>query len=170
MIYNKLNKGATPNVKIFCSAVDCEKVIPKLKQESWARYAKRKFCSKECVNKETVRKDDGTFNMGSYIAEKSRNGRMMADFNLGVLRAVERVKVDKSVAEGIRGVICSYKGVPVTGDVVKTANNWLMEQWKGRPGQRLPEAEEDNRSFEEKFKAMEYNLKEMGYKLVKIDV
>ena len=44
-----------------------------------------------------------------------------------------------------------------------------MENWKGRPGLRVVEPDKDERSFSEKFKAMEFNLKEMGYGIYKLD-
>ena len=132
-------------------------------------------CCKECSPARKRRKAKSTTkrSISDYIAEKTEDGVLMANYNVGVLKAVSRVKdakdLDVSDMSALKGTICVYKGIPITADVVQKANQWLMENWKGRPGQRATEAEVDTRTFDEKFKAMEYNLKEMGYKLVKID-
>ena len=163
----------------FCKK--CGEQIPKSKWTSWKQYSTRKYCGRICVkgmsNKSGLGKD---LAISEYIALNSRNGRLMADFNLGVLKAVEKIGNDIDSASGSvepldrrveksRGIICTYKGVPVTGEVVKTANQWLMDNWMGKAGQRNAPADIDNRNAGEKLVEMEFILRELGYKMVKID-
>lgn len=155
----------------FCQS--CGEQILKSKWQGWGDYAKRKYCGRLCMQKHPkvkgVRKGD--ISLGEYIANGSKNGRLMADFNLGVLQAVEKVGNDVPVTgrDANLKTICWYKGVPVTGDVVKTANQWLMDNWMGKAGQRNAPPEVDNRTGEEKMRELEYIVKELGFKLVKIE-
>lgn len=151
----------------------CGEKIEKRKNLSWVGYSKRKFCSNpDCyTGRGKIIVDGGRDNdisVSKYIGLQSRNGRLMADFNLGVLKAIEKVK-DDGGDEGKKGIICKYKGVPITADVVKVANQWLMDNWIGKAGQRSVEGERDDRPEVEKLRDLEYTLKEMGYKLEKID-
>lgn len=152
----------------FCQI--CGEQILKSKNQGWKGYSKRKYCGRTCMKENPkalgIRKDD--ISLGEYIANGSKNGRLMADFNLGVLQAVEKIGHDAELSENARGVICTYKGVPVTGDVVKTANQWLMDNWMGKAGQRNAPPEVDNRTSDEKMRELEYVVKELGYRLVKI--
>ena len=152
----------------FCQK--CGGQIPKSKWVSWKQYSERKYCGRSCRNgKPAVSGNSKDLAISDYIALNSRNGRLMADFNLGVLKAVEKIGNDIDSAENSRGVICSYKGVPVTGEVVKTANQWLMDNWMGKAGQRNAPADIDLRNASEKLVEMEFILRELGYKMVKID-
>ena len=154
----------------FCEK--CGGQIPKSKWQSWKQYSTRKLCGRQCRHgRSAVSGNSKDLAISDYIALNSRNGRLMADFNLGVLKAVEKVGAD--VPLNIKGllnkVICSYKGVPVTGDVVKTANQWLMDNWMGKAGQRNAPPEVDQRNADEKLKELEYVVKELGFKLVRVD-
>lgn len=165
----------------YCQS--CGEKIEKRKKVSWPAYSRRKYCNnKECLKAATTKggsviAGDNGFDPSSrdempisdYIGVNSKNGRLMADFNLGVLQAVEKVGHDAELSENARGVICTYKGVPVTGDVVKTANQWLMDNWMGKAGQRNAPPEVDNRTSDEKMRELEYIVKELGFRLVKID-
>jgi len=154
----------------FCQK--CGGQIPKSKWVSWKQYSDRKYCGRSCRNgKPAVSGNSKDLAISDYIALNSRNGRLMADFNLGVLKAVEEIDVDKKVdllgKGGLQGIICSYKGVAVTGEVVRTANQWLMDNWMGKAGQRNAPADIDLRNASEKLVEMEFILRELGYKMVK---
>ncbi len=162
---------------------NCGEKIEKRKKQAWTVYSKRKYCSKsECIK--SIRKGKGSnlaegkmnpdskdnMAISDYIGERSRNGRLMADYNIGVLEKVEKIGNDIESVEGYaRGVICTYKGIQVTGNDIKTANQWLMDNWMGKAGQRNAPIEVDNRNESEKLTEMEYILKELGYRMVKIE-
>ena len=153
------------NMVRFCQT--CGMQIPKSKYVSWKNYSKRKYCGKGklCIkgraNKEGVGKD---LSVSEYIGLGSKNGRLMADFNLGVLKAVEKIDDDKdieSILAANKGVICKYKGIAVTADVVKTANQWLMDNWLGKAGQRtdgVKEPEADREELEAGLLALEEEI------------
>jgi|TARA_R100000750_G_scaffold62585_1_gene56782 hypothetical protein len=131
-------------------------------------------CCKVCNSyRRQVRSKNYKRSMSDHIADKTEDGVLMADYNIGILKAVKRVKdkkdLDVSDLTALKGTICVYKGIPITAKDVQDANRFLMENWKGRPGQRVVEPDKDERSFSEKFKAMEFNLKEMGYGIYKLD-
>ena len=162
------------NARRYCES--CGELIPKVKLESWKSYNKRKYCNTKCFNVKRGQKletdtQDG-MPISKYIAVNSRNGRLMADFNLGVLNAVNKVSnvQVKNSEDGNngKGIICTYKGVPVTPDMVKTANQWLMDNWIGKASQRNPEPEKDDRTEEQKMEELKYTMKELGYEMVKI--
>lgn len=129
--------------KKYCGV--CGKYIIKKPSTSWKLYSERKFCGSKCLgeSKRGISRMDPNSKdetaVSDYIELKTLNGRLMADFNIGVLQAVNKVKDDKPLDKAAKGVICSYKGVQVTGDIVNKANEWLMNNWKGKPGQRSGE-------------------------------
>jgi len=145
MLVSDAVKVVTSREKRYCTV--CGMYIVKKKNASWKAYGERKFCGVRCgnegkrsVNKINVNGTDKS-EISDYIALKSRNGRKMADFNLGILDAVENISDDADLGTINRNgkysdVICTYKGVPVTGELVRSANQWLMDNWMGRPGQR----------------------------------
>lgn len=160
--------------KRYCEV--CGIYIEKKKATSWRRYNERKYCGNKCVGDAKngkVRLDPNSrdkSDVSDYIELKSKNGRLMADFNLGVLQAVEKIDDGKKLdVEGgkVNVVICRYKGVPVTGEVVKTANQWLMDNWKGKPGQRSDTVKEPEMSRDELVLALDALFEEEGGELVK---
>lgn len=164
-----MDKSYVPRTQRFCHC--CGALIIKKKGESWRKYNERKYCGVPCSKKgmtEGIAPKETDFSIAEYIASKSRNGRMMADFNLGVLRQVEQINDNTQFKDNGRGVICIYKGVPVTADVVKTANQWLMDNWIGKAGQRVLDNEGDTRTDAQILTELEYALMELGYKMVKI--
>ncbi len=75
----------------------------------------------------------------------------------------------KAVKDSDPDNVPMYKGMKVTVELSSKAVDWLGKNGWGTPSQRTPEPEVDNRSDDEKFKELEYVLKELGCKLVKID-
>ncbi len=122
-----------------------------------------KFGSKSKKKKEKL-------SLAEYIKKGSNNGRLMADWNLDLIKALKWVKDDAEIGSdgGGKGVICSYKGIPVTAEMAKSANAWLTDNWIGRAGQRVPEPVKDDRTEDQKMEELKFTLKELGYKLVKI--
>ncbi len=98
--------------------------------------------------------------LSNYIKKKTNEGKELTDFYTGILKAVKDSDPDN---------VPMYKGMRVTVELSSKAVDWLGKNGWGTPSQRIPEPEVDNRSVEEKLKEMEYILKELGYKLVKID-
>ncbi len=143
----------------------CGDVIPKRTNVSWSLYGKRKYCGdRRCYlhkGSKLIDKGDQT-PMSDYIGKKSRNGRMMADFNLGVLQAIEKIGDDVGKNDLGRGVICMYKGVPITAEIVKSANQWLIENWVGKPGQRGEEVKEVELSRDELVAQLESSNEALG--------
>lgn len=161
----------------YCTS--CGLVMKKPKGLSWNRFMLRKYCGMKCAKGKQglathVQTTDGKDDMpvAHYIGKNSRNGRLMADYNLGLLKVVEKItdaKVKNSEAgNNGKGIICTYKGIPVTPDMVKTANQWLMDNWIGKASQRNPEPEKDDRTEEQKMDELRYTVKELGYEMVKI--
>lgn len=150
--------------KRYCEV--CGIYIIKKKGVSWKNYSKRKYHDQKCTSEAKKVSGDrmnpnstDRTDVSDYIELKSKNGRLMADFNLGVLQAVEKVGADKKLSRFDNGkvdsTICTYKGVPVTGEVVKAANQWLMDNWKGKPGQRSDKVDEPEMSREELVMALD---------------
>jgi hypothetical protein len=139
--------------KVYCG--NCGKYVVKRANTSWHDYNKRKYCGSKCLGESKkglsrMNPDDKDQTaVSDYIEMKTANGRLMADFNIGVLQAVNKVKDDKPLDKEAKGVICSYKGVQVTGDIVNKANEWLMNNWKGKPGQRSGESVKKDMDREE---------------------
>lgn len=164
----------------FCLV--CNEAIAKSSQVGWPAYNKKKYCSDVCYDTVRGKKSrvkpisDGSLstadderNISEYIRASSNNGRLMADWNLGVVRALKRVRADANVdSAGLKGIICSYKGIPVTAEMAKSANAWLMDNWIGKAGQRAPEPERDDRTEDQKMEELRFTLKQLGYELVKI--
>ena len=139
--------------KKYCAV--CGKYIIKTSGTSWRSYSSRKFCGSKCLgeSKRGISRMDPNSRdetaVSDYIELKTLNGRLMADFNIGVLQAVSKISDDAPLNGKKGGVICVYKGVQVTGDIVNKANEWLMNNWKGKPGQRSGEVVKKVMSREE---------------------
>lgn len=175
------NKPVVSHNTRYCQR--CGNPIVKQKNRSWTEYSKRKFCGDECFKGARMTRDGcGVINgmnpdskdempIMHYIGKNSRNGRLMADYNLGILKAVEKVgdAQELSIQDGkINTVICMYKGIPVSPEMAKGANQWLMDNWIGKASQRLLEPEKDDRTEEQKMEELKYTMKELGYEMVKI--
>ncbi len=105
--------------------------------------------------KSTVR-----LSLSKYIKKKTNEGKILTNFYTGILKAVEGSDADN---------VPMYKGMKVTVELSSKAVDWLGKNGWGTPSQRTPEPEVDNRSVDEKFKELEYVLKELGYKMVPVD-
>ena len=159
----------------YCES--CGESIQKKKYQSWKIYNSRKYCSEPgCyLGKDNKFNPDSVDELpvAHYIGKNSRNGRLMADFNLGVLKAVEKISNDKvknsEDGNNGKGVICTFKGIPVTPDMVKTANQWLMDNWIGKASQRNPEPEKDDRTEFQKLEELKYTMKELGFGMYELD-
>jgi len=95
-----------------------------------------------------------------YIKKKTNDGKALTNFYTGILKAVENSDTDNAPM---------YKGMKITAELSNKAVDWLGKNGWGNPSQRQPEPDQDNRTYDEKFKALEYNMKELGYKLVPIE-
>ncbi len=163
---------ALPNViRVYCE--DCKKLVPKKSNQSWKDYAKRKFCNKECLArnqssmqinaKSQLTLPDGTvMPLGNYIKKNTNDLRDTADYYIGVVRYVKNLREDAKEAG-------RYKGIEVDQPLLTRANTFLVENSDGKPGQRTPAPEVDIRSADEKMRELEYIVKELGFRLVKID-
>ncbi len=108
----------------------------------------------------TPKKSTVGLSLSKYIKKKTNEGKILTNFYTGILKAVEGSDTDN---------VPMYKGMKVTVELSSKAVDWLGKNGWGTPSQRTPEPEVDNRTGEEKFKELEYVLKELGYKMVPID-
>ena len=152
----------------------CGDVIPKKGNRSWKQYLNRKYCgSCWAIRSEPLEEEVGDLPLGSYIGTSTQNGKLMANFYIGILEAADEVDNNKpiddatSVTDIKNRIIATYKGIPISTEMVKTAAEWLTVNWIGKPGQRTPPADIDNRNVGEKLVEMEFILRELGYKMVK---
>ncbi len=90
-----------------------------------------------------VKKVDEDVSLASYINKETEKGKLMADFYLGILRAIKNNR---------KGDRVTYKGIAIGSELVKTANEWLAVNWIGKPGKRAEEQERDDRPLDEKMK------------------
>ncbi len=98
--------------------------------------------------------------LSKYIKKKTNEGKILTNFYMGILKAVEDSDTDN---------VPMYKGMKVAAELSNKAVDWLSKNGWGTPSQRIPEPEVDNRSDDEKLHELEYVLKELGYKMVPID-
>jgi len=109
----------------------------------------------------TSRKGEKKGNINDYILRSTQNGKLMADFYIGVLNAI------KANTEGVKMV---YNGVPITVELAKSANDWLTNNSIGKPSVRdKPEKEEPRLNAKEQEAELKMILNSAGLKLVDID-
>jgi hypothetical protein len=118
----------------------CGNSIPKPVRLTWRLYHKRRFCSIDCSrgNRKGWKNIvvDNKKSLSVYIGENTQDGRLMADFYIGILRAI-----DERLLE--------YKGYKITPDMVKAAAEWLTYNYLGKPGQRKEEVVDPELTREE---------------------
>ncbi len=85
----------------------------------------------------TSKKNSDKASLSDYILRSTNNGKLMADFYIGVLKAIKSNKEDKQM---------SYNGIPITVELAKSANEWLTNNSLGKPIQRKPD--NDNEGFD----------------------
>ncbi len=79
--------------------------------------------------------------LSDYIFRNTNNGKLMADFYIGVLKTIKTNKEGKQM---------SYNGIPITVELAKSANEWLTNNCFGKPSARdKPKDEEPEMSVEE---------------------
>ncbi len=79
--------------------------------------------------------------LSDYIFRNTNNGKLMADFYIGVLKTIKTNKEGKQM---------SYNGIPITVELAKSANEWLTNNCFGKPSARnKPKEEGPEMSVEE---------------------
>ncbi len=158
----KRTKAGKPNNYCKC----CDGLIPKTRTTSWPIYSMKSYCGDTCRilaqgKRQRKIKDklaneiklaDGTvMPIAGYIGAETEEGRLMADLYIGALKAVKAVddKKELDLNAVTKGVICSFKGVPISLEYVKAATDWLTSNWLGKPGQRREEVKEPEMSRDE---------------------
>ncbi len=107
------------------------------------------------------KKDKKKASISDYILKKTNNGKLMADFYIGVLKTIN------ANTEGKKMV---YNGVPITVELAKSANDWLTNNCFGKPSARdKPAIEEPEMSREELDAEIKRMINEAGLKLVDIN-
>ncbi len=106
------------------------------------------------------KKNKKKLTLAEYIKRKTDDGKMLTDLYIGILKVVEKSDPDNMPI---------YKGMKVTAELAHKAVEWLGKNGWGTPSQRIPEPEKDDRTEEQKLAELEYNLKELGYKMIPID-
>ena len=96
------------------------------------KLGNRYGCGSKKINEDT--------NLSDYILKCTGNGKLMANFYLGVLKTIKSNK---------QGEKMSYNGVPVTVELAKSANEWLVANSLGKPSARKAPDEKPKRSLEE---------------------
>jgi len=166
-----MSKALPQVIRVYCE--DCQKLIPKKTNQSWKEYSGRKYCNKACLarNQSKMQIDakaqltlpDGTvMPLGNYIKKNTNNLRDTVDFYIGVTKRVQDLPDDIEEAG-------KYKGIVIDKELVKESNKFLVENSDGKPGQRTLPADIDLRNASEKLVEMEFILRELGYRMVKID-
>ena len=90
-----------------------------------------------CVSKKIKEKAS----LSDYIFRNTNNGKLMADFYIGVLKTIKTNKEGKQM---------SYNGIPITVELAKSANEWLTNNCFGKPSARnKPKEEGPEMSVEE---------------------
>ncbi len=126
-----------------CTLDLCKKIIPRYKGITWKIYHGKKFCSRECAiaaKRGLVAVSEEDKNLAEYISKKTDNGKKLANFHLGVLKAFEQKKE-------------KYKKLPLTPKAIQDSIEWLGKMGFGGIATReAPTVEKaDNRTEEEKF-------------------
>ena len=87
------------------------------------------------------KKDKKKASISDYILKKTNNGKLMADFYIGVLKEINNNTEGKKMV---------YNGVPITVELAKSANDWLTNNCFGKPSARdKPAIEEPVYTYEE---------------------
>lgn len=93
------------------------------------------------------KKDKKKTTISDYILKKTNNGKLMADFYIGVLKAINNNTEGKKMV---------YNGIPITVELAKSANEWLTNNCFGKPSARdKPAIEEPEMSREDLVMALE---------------
>ncbi|MDR4499255.1 MAG: hypothetical protein MRK02_15255 [Candidatus Scalindua sp.] len=129
-----------------------------LKKRVYGRPFKKgnKFATKEYRKP----KKDEDVSLTSYINSETNQGQLMADFYIGVLKALKNNR---------NGDKITYRGIAIGAELVKAANELLTVNWIGKPGRRAQKEERDDRPVEEKIKEITYLVDKFGYYLIKKD-
>lgn len=161
------NYKVTPEEeKVVINCKRCGDAIPKRQMASWKQYKKKKYCS-ECI-KPGIRNlplesEVGELPIGDFIGSKTQNGKLMANFYIGILEAAEGVDVNKKpTIDSLKNkVISTYKGIPISTDLVKAASDWLTINWIGRAGQRKAPDEKPKRTLAELQSRLRFLIKKL---------
>ncbi|MCP4989050.1 MAG: hypothetical protein GY928_24230 [Colwellia sp.] len=129
--------------------------VPKKKVVGRPFQKGNKFSTKE-FRKEKKTEED--VSLSSYINNETEQGKLMADFYIGILKTIKNNR---------KGDKVTYKGIAIGAELVKTANEWLTVNWIGKPGKRAEEQERDDRPMDEKMKELEYQVGRAGYYLIR---
>lgn len=159
----------------FC--ITCKKPIVKKGTVSAKAYSTRKYCDREClaiyeksqrVDKvETKRLSDGRIlPIGKYLEDETGNGKLQANFWIGVMK-----KVDTHVEKKDEDQYCAkcksktydyyYKGLLVTAELAKSAADWLTMNTFGRYGQRKAPDEKPKRTLQELQSRLRFLIKKL---------
>ncbi len=126
--------------KIIRRCKRCGDAIPKDYNRSWKEYKKKVYCRgclKRGIRNKPLANNIGELPIGDFIGTNTQNGRLMANYYIGILKAVDDNK------NGSKPV---YRGVEIANDMVKSAADWLTVNWIGRAGQRKPPDERVKRT------------------------
>jgi len=91
-------------------------------------------------------------NLSDYILKSTSNGKLMADLYLNVLKTIKSNK---------QGEKMSYNGVPVTVELAKSANEWLVANSLGKPSARKQPDEKPKRSEGELKSRLRFLIKKL---------
>ena len=91
-------------------------------------------------------------NLSDYILKSTSNGKLMADLYLNVLKTIKSNK---------QGEKMSYNGVPVTVELAKSANEWLIANSLGKPSARKQPDEKPKRSEGELKSRLRFLIKKL---------
>jgi len=151
------------HAEVYCEY--CKKPIIKKKTQSWPEYLARKYCDRECLARDQAKLQsenakikmlpDGTIMpIGKYLESRTDNGRLQADFYLGIMEKVrehEAVKDSAKLCMKCQNIYYGYyyKGLLITTDLASKAADWLTMNTFGRYGQRKAPDEKPKRTLEE---------------------
>lgn len=147
---------ATPeHEKVIKRCKRCGDDIPKSNTRSWKEYKKRVYCS-ECgkagVRNTPLTNELGELPIGDFIGSNTQNGRLMANYYIGLLKAVNDNKNSSKPM---------YRGVEIANDMVKAAADWLTVNWIGRAGQRKAPDDKIKRSEAELVERLRFLVKKV---------
>lgn len=170
------------HIEVYCQSDSCKKPIKKKKNQSWAYYATRKYCDRICLGREQSRIQsekvkvkqlpDGTIMpIGKYLEARTENGKLQADFYVGIMKEVSSHKIVPDSQDSVKLCVkCQniyygyyYKGLLITTDLASKAADWLTMNTFGRYGQRKAPDEKPKRTVDE----LKHRLRFLIKKLVK---
>ncbi len=158
------NYKVTPEKeKVVINCKRCGDAIPKRQMASWKQYKAKKYCA-ECI-KPGIRNlplenELGELPIGDFIGSNTQNGRLMANYYIGILKSVDENKA------GSKPV---YRGVEIGTEMVKAAADWLTLNWIGRAGQRKPPDEKPKRTVDELRSRLRFLIKKLVKDVVVAD-